>query len=232
MSVGYPDYARLSQQGGQQLLNITNASPAYFTFLVMAYVGLWPYVNMFTNVAASTDFQLITLGWYTDHTFATQVSQRNAIRTGGSQGWTQYANQTDWLGVYYTTKSGLAIPYTQWSVFATTGPAEQIQLADNSGPITVTDNTLAASSSLTWNFNAIQPGDGLLTWDTTAASWEVDVNFYNWNLAAFQRQQTLKSGAFQPQGALEVPALDTPSQLVLKNNDTASRVLNVSWFSR
>lgn len=106
MTVGYPDYARLSQQGGTELYGVANTAPPYFSKLFQGYVGAWPYVNIFTNLAASADTMQIVLAYCSDATFNTIVGERTIVRTGGNVAVSQYANLTPWLTFWYTTKSG------------------------------------------------------------------------------------------------------------------------------
>lgn len=230
MTVGFPDYARLSQQGGYLLYgNSGNINQNQILF--EGYVGTWPYVNMATNFGASTDFAQMNLVYFADETFNDVIGFRYAIRAGASFAMTQYANLTPWLRFYYESKSGLAMPFTNLALYASQGIANQWQLASMDVPILSLDQSIGANTTATVDINHIQPGPGNINMFTGAASWFININRYDWGSAGYVFDSTVNSAKYGQALSVDLPMIDAPYQFQIHNGDSVAQTFEMSWKS-
>lgn len=231
MSVGYPDYARLSQAGGTQLFGhqggITNN-----LILFEGYVGSWPYVNLVTNGPITSNFAQINLVWFSDSTFTTSVGFRFAIRGLNTFAQTQYANLSPWLRIFYESDNGSNLNFPQFGLFATTAPAGQIELASLDVPIIHGQDTIPAGSGEVVTPGHIQPGAATFQFATASPSYSITFNYFDWTAQAFVPLGQILSNFAPFGGFFDVPMLDAPMNIAIHNGDTASRVFTYSWMSK
>lgn len=224
MTVGYPDNVRLSRGGQFPLFNGANIAPATVVPFFSGYVGLFPFINSTQNMGASTDFAQITYTWYQDNTFANVVGFRAANRGGNNLAYAQYANLSDWMQVFYHTKSGNPMTFVEISLYGTQQPSEPRQLASQDTGIWEVNTTVAASTTNTYPLTKIIPGVGTLTLFSGAVAWNVNVQYYDYGLNAFQTLYSLDQNAFADAAAhIQIPVLDTPMQMQFHNQDAAAR---------
>lgn len=231
MTVGYTDYARLSQQGGFQLYAISG-SPPQNTVLLREYIGAWPYVNLFTNCGASSDICRIAIAYFSDSTYTTQVGFRYAVRTGGMFAATQYANLSPWVQLSYTTISSNTFPFTALGLYAAVAPARQVGLSSTDVPIIGTNQTIAGPSNGSITPGHIQPGSASLMIYTTATAWSVNAEYYDYGtpgyLQIFHADQVTASHG----GVFDVPMLDAPHLINFSNNGSTNGQFVISWQSK
>lgn len=233
MTVGYPDYARLSQAGGYELYSAVNSSPPENFPLFRGYVGSWPYVNLQTRIAASADFAQFGMRYYDDDTFTNLVGFRFANRGGANEATTQYANLSPWLDFRYQSISGLAMPVQSVSLYGSTAPANQFGLASMENPILQSNAHIGASTLSTFIPGPIQPGNAQLQFLTGAASWYVNVQAYSYTLNAYETLFQINNVQYpNKQFVLEVPMIDSPMALQVNNGDAASQNFIFSWVSK
>lgn len=231
MSVGYPDYARLSNSGGFLLYSSDTGVPE-FTTLYKGYIGSWPYLNLFTNCDNTTDFARVQILYSSDNTFSDIVGFRYAIRQSGSIASTQYANLTDWVHVFYDSISGNQFPFLEFSVYGTQGYAEQRQLASLDVPITRFSQIVPASTTVFGPIQHIQPGAADLQIQSAVATWSVTVNYYDYASAAFLSYASFTQGVAPTGGSFSVPMPDAPCQLQVNNGSAAAGRIIVGWASK
>lgn len=231
MSIGYPDYARLSLAGGFELFNF-NGTMVNGTTPFSGYVGEWPYLNVFTEFPLTSDAGLIQFTYFTDDTFTSQVGIRNLVRGNGSFATTQYANFSPFVQVDFFTKSLNPIPGVEFSIYGTTGPSGNFGLASNDTPILSVNQSIGASTSVSFPAGHIQPGAGTLLISTAATSWSVNIQFYQWSSGTYFNYGQLTSAIAAKGGSFDVPLLDAPCQLFITNGDAAARSFIVVWMSK
>jgi hypothetical protein len=230
MSEGYPDYARLARTGQYQLYNGKNVTPPYDTPFFQGYVGNFPFINVFTNLAAGSDFMQLIFQWYPDSTFTNPIAFRIAVRGSGSFAVTQYANLSDWLQVYYVTKSGLVMTFGEISIYGTQQHCGQRELTSGDTPMFAYNNTIAASSTVTLTVVKISPGESLFNLFSGAVAWNVNFLYYDYGSGTFIEYYTMDQNAFaDAAGHIFVPVMDAPMQLAIHNQDTSPRLFLLIW---
>jgi hypothetical protein len=231
MSVGYPDYARLSRDGGYLLYDGVNVTPPYSTALFKGYVGSFPYITLTLSCNFGTDAASINIQYYSDATFATAVGRRIINRIGTQFSVTQYVNLSEWAIVYYTTFSGNPVNFIWFTVYGSSGPANQIQLVSTDVPIYQFDNTIAATTVVSTTPQHVQPGRGILSVYTNATSWFVILLYYDIGsgnyLRLLQVDQTIAAKGVQ----YDVGMLDAPLQISIDNRDASAETFRVSLVS-
>jgi hypothetical protein len=228
--VGYPDYARFSRSGQFQLYFGANVTPTYDVPFFQGYVGLWPFINVFTNMAASTDFMQITYLWFSDSTFTTAIAFRAAVRGGNNLAYAQYANLSDWLQVFYTTKSGLAMQFRAISIYGTQQRSGAREIASQDTALSSFNGSVAASTTLVVPITKIIPGDSLFNLLSGAVGWNLNFFYYDFGLGAYQKYYGMTQNGFTDSaGHIFVPVLDCPLQIQIQNQDTSPRSFNYIW---
>jgi len=230
MSEGYPDYARLSQQGGVQLFSANGVVPQN-AFLFQGYVGSWPYVNLYTDIVAGTDSAQIFLNYHSDSTFTTLVTQRLAIRNNPTLAVTQYANMSPWLSFFYEAQAGTNMTWNPLSLYATTGPANQIELASLDVPIFRNTAVVPANGSLLFDITKIQPGAAKMIVTSNAATWHINVDYYDFTSNSYLFYAKIDSSWAGSGGVFDMPMIDAPMQLSLVNGTAANQQIFVTWAS-
>lgn len=228
MSIGYPDYARLSQQGGVLLYSGTGIVPQN-TILFQGYVGPWPYINLFADTASGSENVNIILEWYSDATFTTLVGFRYAPRNQYSISATQYANLSPWLRVFYTTASGNPISWSLISVYAATGAASPNALLSADAPLFTSDASILANTSETYQVEHVSYGDAQFIVSTALATWYVNFSYQDATSYALVFYAQINSSWAGSGGAFNLPAPDSPIQLVVHNGTAAAGTINYTW---
>lgn len=231
MTVGYIDYARLSQEGGFQLY-ADSGSPPENTVLFKGYVGAWPYVNLFTDCNSSSDVCRIAIAYFSDSTFSTQVGWRYAVRTGGMFAATQYANLSSWVVLSYTTLSGNPFPFVELGLYATVAPAKQVGLSSTDVPIIGTNQTIAGPSTGSVTPGHIQPGDASLMLYTNATAWNANVQYYDYGTPGYLQIFHTDNVISAHGGVYDLPMLDAPHLINFANTGSTSGQFVISWQSR
>lgn len=231
MTVGYPDYARLSNAGGY-LLYRTNGSPPENTVLFQGYVGLWPYINMFTSMNASNDYCRIQLSYFADESFSELTGFRYATRTGASFAITQYGNISPWLRVSYITISGNPISFQEWSIYGTTGYSPQINMTSADVPIFTFNQNVATTATFSVSPLHIQPGDASLMLYTTSAKWHAELTYFDFGAASPNQLFHLDDTLSAPGGIWDMPMLDAPHTFLITNDDTVTHQFVGAWTSK
>lgn len=228
MTEGYPDYSRIGLAGGYQLFAVNGTAPEN-TILFQGYVGNWPYLNLYTNLASGSDFYQFYMVYYSDATFTTQVGFRVAVRETSDFSVTQYGNISNWMVFYYLSKSGAAFTGSNVSLVATAGYVPDFNMASNDVPIFFFSGQITASSNSNEFVQHITPGPGHLHWYTTATTWTINVQLYNYGAGAFQTIRVLSNGVELNHGTIDLSMLDCPYQFNLVNGDAANRTYIVTW---
>lgn len=227
---GYPDYTRLSRSGGVELAsatgNLTNLQQIF-----NGYVGNFSHVAVTILLNASTDFTSVDLIWYSDNTFTQVVGFRRLIRTGGQFSETLSVNQSDWLRLQVETKSGAAMSFQFLSIYGCQAVGDQFMLASMDVPLIGQTTSVPAASTVNVVPAHVQPGPAFFTLQTVAASWFVNVNYYDWNAGAFTLYRQFNSAAYVNNIGETFSCLDTPQQFQIHNSDAAAKVFVVGWFS-
>lgn len=230
MTVGYPDYTRLARAGNFEFYSQSNVTPPLSTRFAQTYVGNFPYVTMFTNMAASVDFAEMVIEWYSDATFTQLVGFRIAVRGGGSFAATQYANLSDYLLIFYNTKSGNPMTFSQISIYGTQSPAGQNALESTDVPIFLQSGHINATTLQTFQIQHISPGPARMNFSCGAASWFVNWQAYSYGAGAYQTIYQANSSAFTGKNFnIALPALDCPMQIQINNGDATSQNFFCYW---
>jgi hypothetical protein len=226
---GYPDYTRLTRSGGIELGaatgNITNLQQIF-----KGYVGNFSYVALTTNVDVSADFASVDLIWYSDSTFTTSVGLRRCLRTGSQFAETQYVNLSDWLLVQVETKSGAAMPFIWISAYGCQSAGDQYALTSNDVPLLGQTSSIAAATTISVTPQHVTPGSAFFTLQTVAASWFVNVNYYNWNTGAYTLLRQYNSTTYIVNIGERLSCLDTPYRFDVHNGDAAAKSFVLGWF--
>lgn len=220
MSEGYPDYARLSQQGGSELFAGVGVLPEN-TRLFAGYVGPWPYVNVFTLGSGAGGNVTVILQWFTDETFTQQIGFRYATRGQSSLAATQYANLSPWLIVFYTSQSGLAVNWTLFGVYGATGPATPNQLLSSDAPIGSGTVSVAANSHTNVVPQHVGTGLASLNVFTALATWHIDMLYLAASGYTLTAAGHFDSSISPHGGVFDMPMLDTEYEIAF-GNDTAA----------
>lgn len=227
---GYPDYARLSQQGGYELFATSSPIPSGVVQF-QGFVGSWPYVNLHTNLNNSADAFQFVLVYFADNTFTTQVGFRIATRLGGSFASTQYANLSPWLQFYVVSHSGAAISPLAVGLYATTGSAEQRQLTSLDVPLLSDNPTIPATSTQTYTPQHIEPGPAVLNFSGPATSWFINIFYWDVTSAAWKLYAQFLSTWAGAGGNWPLPMIDAPVRIDVHNGDAVARQVNITWLA-
>lgn len=227
---GYPDYARLSAQGGFQLFAVSGTVNSG-AILFQGYVGSWPYVNVHTNVNVSADACQVTLVYYSDNTFTTQVGFRVATRIGSSFASTQYSNLSPWLKFYVVSVSGNPMPFLALGLYGTTGYADQKQLASLDVPLLSDNPTIPATSTQSYLLQHVEPGDGVMTYSGPAASWFINVWYWDIGTAGYKLYAQFLSSWNGAGGNWRLPIIDAPPRVDVHNGDGVANKVNITWLA-
>lgn len=228
MSEGYPDYARLAQQGGT-LLYGANGSIPQDTILFQGYVGPWPYINSFTDPVTGAENVTIFYEWYTDETFTVQVGFRLATRTQFSLAATQYANLSPWLRIFYTTASGNPISWTEFGIYGATGVADPNELLSADAPILSGNPSIPASTTMSFFPQHQSPGAAKFNVSTTLTSWFVNIFYLSSSSYVYTLYWQLNQPWAGGGGVWDVPALDTQHRVDVHNGTAAAGTINFGW---
>lgn len=228
---GYPDYQRVSLSAGYQLY-AGNGNIPVNTNLFFGYVGNFPYVSLFANLNASSDFAVIGLTYYSDSSKSLIVGWRNIVRTGTTYSVTQYGNVGPWLNLSYTTKSGNPMSFSALGLYGTTGLANQEMLTSLEVPMFEFNVSLAATNgNETIAPVHVQPGPAKLMLYTTSVKWVAIMSYYDWVSGSYLQVLHMDNNWGVAGGVWDVPMLDAPYQFAVTNNDTVSRSFVGSWLS-
>lgn len=231
MTVGYPDYTRVTRAGGYLLYGVVNLTPPYNSPLFSGYVGNWPYLTVALNVNSTTDFVKVIIAYYSDNTFTNLIGFRYLIRAGANFSVTQYANLTEWCRVWYLTQSGNPVNFLGFSVYATSDPATTNQLVSGDVPAFNFIGSVAANTIFSDLAGHVQPGPGIIQIFSSATAWTVQIQYYDFGTAAYETiaywDETVNAHVVEA----DVGLIDAPLQVVMTNNDAAARTFRVSIVS-
>lgn len=231
MSIGYPDYARLSQQGGTQLYAANNITPPENTILFKGYVGSWPYVNLITNIPATAEIAQFKMQYFNDATFTTLVGQHRCTRTNLNFGYTQYANMSPFMQFFYVTESGNPIPISQLNLYATTAPGNAQSLYDVSEGILVGTESIAASTTSTHFPPLINPGATTFQLQTAGVNWFVNVSYFSFDQNGYILYKQFNHNKYVSDIQETFPMLDAPHKVSVTNSDAAAVTFVYGWAS-
>ena len=229
-SEGYPDYTRLSRSGGV-LLGSATGNINSLQQLFKGYVGNFPYVAVTISVGVSADFASVNLLWYSDSTFTTLVGFRRVIRSSGQFSETQYVNLSDWLLFYVETKSGAAMPFGFVSAYGCQAPGNNVQLVSTDVPMWSTVSSVPATTTDQFVIPHVQPGAAHFTLQTVAASWFVNVNYYDWGAGAYTLFRQFNSTKYVSDISEDLPCLDSSIRIDIHNGDAAAKTFVSAWLS-
>lgn len=231
MSVGFPDYARLEQQGGYLLYGASGVVPLNTT-LFQGYVGSWPYINLVTDPTSPADKIQVIMEYFTDATFTTLVAFRYAIRDQLSICQTQYANLSPWLKVFYRTAGNNTINWAELAFYATTGEATSNALSSADEPLLSVNTTVVGGGNFTQEMQHIQPGDCTLMIYTKATTWNAQMQYYSYSNAAQMQLWHGDSTQFPEGSSWSVPMIDAPHTFSFTNSGATTQQLVVAYTSR
>lgn len=231
MSIGYPDYQRLSRSGGFLLYGQSNVTPPYDTALFQGYIGLWPYLNVALSIGASADTVEIVINYYSDDTFTHIVGFRNIIRQGGQFSATQYANLSEWCQVFYVTKSGNPILFASFAVYAASESANQIQLVSTDVPVFLFNAAIAASGSSNIVPQHVQPGPAVLSVNMDPTTWQMQIQYYDYGSGTFLLLTRMTNTSVPPGGVCTIGLPDAPINVLLNNEDSIVHFMRMSIVS-
>lgn len=230
MSVGYPDYARLSEQGGFQLFG-TSGNIANEHVLFSGWVGSWPYLNLFVDCNSSADACRIAIAYYTDSTFGTQAGFRYAIRNGASFSITQYANLSPWVIISVETESGNPFPFLEIAAYASIGVADQVSLSSLDVPIFGGIVNINAGITNVIDFDHIQPGNAVFTIQTQLTDWFVYIEYFDYGSDSWIRIYQIGPESAAGSFSFTWPMLDAPHRITAKNSSATNGSFVISWIS-
>lgn len=227
---GYPDYTRLNRTGGVVLFSTTgNVNHAQQLF--RGYVGNFSNVALTTLLNASTDFCSVDLIWYSDNTFTQVVGFRRAIRTGSQFAEMSYVNLSDWLLLQVETKTTNPMPFQFLSIYGCQAEGTSFSLASNDVPL-IGQTTPVPATTTTSIFPAhIQPGAAFFTAQTVAASWFINILYYDWGGGAYTLFRQYNSSTYVLNIGEPLSCLDTPTRVDVHNGDAAQKTFVLGWFS-
>lgn len=233
MTVGYPDYARLSRDGGYIFYGANPAIPQNAT-LFQGYCGNWPYIDLYTgiNVSEPSHYQFY-MEYYSDATFTKQIGYRIAIREPGSVTATQYGNLSEWLWFFYFSKDGSSLSASSIGLYGTTGQQEDFKLSSQDTPLMFNNSHIAAGTLATFTTQHIVPGNAQLTFLTGAASWYVQPQYYDYGSDSWQTIGQLNNSQYpNKQFVVDLPMIDAPMRLQVNNGDGVSQNFIFSWLPK
>lgn len=230
MSTGYPDYARISDASGFSLYE-TNVTPPENTTLFQGYVGSWSYINFICSVNNTTDVAQVIFEWFSDNTFTTIVGFRYVIRAGASFANTQYANLTSWCRVYYVSNSGNPFPFTMFGLYATTGPADQFQLASMDVPIFRVVQSIAATTTVNFIPQHIQPGPAKIMMQTVGTNWTLNVSYLDFATNTYLLFMQYNSADYTGKVVEDLPMIDAPYRFSIDNLASSAVTFVLAYLS-
>jgi hypothetical protein len=231
MTIGYPDYARLSQDGGTQLYAANNISPPENTVLFKGYVGSWPYVNLITNCNSTVENAQFKMQYFNDATFTTLVGEHHCTRASLNFAYTQYANMSPFMQFFYVTETGNPFPISQLNLYATTGKADSKSLYDLSEGILVGTESIAASTTSTHFPVLINPGRTTFQLQTAGASWFINVLYFSFQQNGYILYKQFNSAKWGQDVQVEFPMLDAPHKVEVHNTAASATTFVYGWAS-
>lgn len=226
-NTGYPDYQRKVDSGSSLLFNGSGAL-AEFTVLFSGNVALYPYLILVLNCANSTDFIRVFIDWATDSTFNTIVGRQQLTRQGNNFSVTQYANLSQWMRIYYSSKSGAAFTFNQFTLFACQGRAGQLEISQNDTPSFNFEQSINASSTFTFNPIKVQPGPRKYLQQTAGVSWFTNFYYYDFNIGAYTLYYQINSATYGGDVNIDLPGIEAPDQIQVHNSDTTAKTFLVA----
>ena len=231
MSIGYPDYARLSQQGGTQLYAGNNLSPPENTILFKGYVGSWPYVNLVTNCLSTVENAQLKMQYFNEASFSTLVGEHHCTRATNNFAYTQYANMSPFMQFFYVTETGNTFPFNQINLYATTGEGNSKSLYDLSEGILVGTESIAASTTSTHFPVFINPGRTTFQLQTASTTWFVNISYFSFQQNGYILYKQFNSTKWGTDVQIEFPMLDAPHKVEVHNSGAASATFVYGWAS-
>ena len=226
-NTGYPDYQRRVESGSNLLFNGSGVLNENFV-LFQGNVALYPYLILVLNCANSTDFIRVIIHWGTDLTFTTILGQQQITRGGNNFSVTQYANLSQWMRIYYVSKSGSGFNFNQFTLFACQGKADFAQLSQNDTPAFNFEQSINASSSFTFNPVKVTPGPRKYLQQTAGVSWYANFYYYDYNIGAYTLYYQINSATYGSDVNIDLPGIEAPDQIVVHNSDTSARTFLVA----
>lgn len=230
MSVGYQDYARLSQQGGELLFNLSG-NIAVNTPFFEGYVGAWPYFSLFTDCNTSAQSVRVVMEYFDGPSFTNLVGFRYAIRTGASFAITQYGNLSPWLSVFITSTDNNPYPFLQLTGYATTGPYGIMQDQSNDVPIAWWNPTVPATTTNDLIVVRVTPGPAKLIFTSAANTYTYRHRYFDYGSNAFKTMFVIQGSISGDQWQLDAPMFDAPIELEITNTAAAAASYTVSYIS-
>lgn len=230
---GYPDYARLSQQGAKLLYSTGAGNITSGQSLFAGFVGAWPYVVLQTRLNAAANNAQFVMEYFSDPGLTNLVAFRRAIRNQAMEATTQYANLTPWLSFFMDTDNGAVLPVASVSLLATTGNSRQIEMASTENPVAQNSSHIAAGTLQPFSIQPLQPGNAQFSFLTGAASWYVEFDFWSYDNSTWEVLAQVNSSQYpNKQFIIDMPMFDAPMMLKINNGDAVSQNFIFSWVSK
>ena len=231
MSVGYPDYQRLSLAGGYELYSATNKTITQNVVLFQGYVGTWPYLNIDLDVNGGTDHVQVFVSYFSDATFSNNVGFRYLTRAGNSFSSTQVANLSAWAQVGYHSKSGGNVNFNNFGVYATTGPVAGNNLQSQYKPVAYLNESVGAGSTAITDPSFVIPGPAVFSVSATGTTWYAELRYYDWDTDSILLITHIDQTIYAKGGVWTVGLPDAPVEIALHNGDSADKTMRMSLVS-
>lgn len=224
---GFPDYARLTTQGGYELANVTGNVASGGT-VFSGFVGIWAYLDILTTGFASPNFARYTITYYTDNSYTTQVGVIGFTRHHSQSSQCQYAVLGPWCKITVTTNDGTALTSTIINIYGTQGTAGRIRLGGSDGQLFSMSQSFPAGLNGPYLLGTCAPGPAYLAIHSLATSYFVELESYSFTGGTYNVFLTI-SNDFAPKGGIWQFALpDSPVEVLINNGQTTAQGMTVT----
>lgn len=219
---GFPDYARLSNQAGQQLATINDtwhnnvATPAIDT------TG-FGYVDILWNTVGDTATGIVFITWFTDQALTQQVLVNQFMPVFSSFGVRQFPVIARWLKVQAFYETGPTTDTVLVSVFGSNAfYATARDDSDVIPPCRITQS-IAASGEAVSTMGTTYNGPAVWTVvSNTTTNWKAFLEHYDWNTGTWQQLYTLYGARDGNSGIANVILPPCPVRMRVDNLDSTA----------
>lgn len=219
---GFPDFQRLQQSVGAEVLVCSQVVNATFTSPVLS-MGAFGYVNMAAQLQGLADYYEVLLSWMTDRSGAQTVATQTIILVPSGNNAIQVPVITPWLQVQIRNWNGVDTAPITVSFYGTNAMSPNLSIADGFAPFIQFNGPIAAGVTDTVNASTLYSGPA--SWGVacgTTGAWHAHLDFYSVQTASWIIMFEVHSAQFGQNSVLDVRLPPVPVRMVIVNDGTAS----------
>lgn len=221
-NTGFPDYSRLSPQGGRflgELQGVINTNPSTPAISTAGF----QYVTLTTNGGtAGTDYQVV-INWGDGSDPAVRFSSVFYTPASGDGNTVQFPVISEWFTVEYLYIRGSGIQQPTTYIYGTNAPQVVPLLGTNGSASIVQNATINAGNNTTFSSTGIHQGKAKLAFATNGTNaYFLDVNQYSAISGTWQNEYIMAGTQFGTYWVAEIALLPAPVEVVVNNASAAN----------